>query len=64
MTGHSISPKARQAAKEEADRFVLAEAKAVALERQAKSAALRRLRLEKESAASASTSNEALVTAS
>lgn len=48
MKTASISPKDRQAARIEADRAVLAEVRAASEERQAKSAALRQARLEKE----------------
>lgn len=48
MKTASTSPQARNAARQEADRLVLAEVRAVAEERQAKSAALREARLAKE----------------
>lgn len=48
MKAAKTSPQARNAARVEADRLVLAEVKAISDERQAKSAALRAARLARE----------------
>lgn len=48
MTKPLTSPQARRAAREEADKLVLEEVQAASDERQARSAALRELRLAKE----------------
>ena len=48
MTKPLTSPQARRAARDEADKLVLAEVHAASEERQAKSAALRELRLARE----------------